>query len=133
FNVRVLGALGASQNVLTDLLSARATVTRPQDGIALDAAILSLSNSLAPGLWTDETHLNQSRGQEAFQREKDAVTKLLSPQVGGISASELQSMLDRILKSSRLLAVVAIRDATKAGAAQRKMVQANQDLIQGDS
>jgi hypothetical protein len=117
FPVTVAGALGVELRVLADLMRYRATVTDAQVANALDRAISDLQLSLDPANWIDQTHI---RSGNVFQQEKDAVVQLINVirKLGGNAT--LQSIVDRIVKSKRLLCTVAINDAAAAEAANTK-------------
>lgn len=135
FPVTVLGARGVKQNVLGELTTLRSGVTNPDAIEKLDQAIASLTASLVASLWQDQTHLSIEKVAWVFQQEKNAVTKLrqlLQFSEDVISHAAIQSAIDRILKSDRLLAVIAIAEAKTAGNAQKKLDQAMEHLAQGD-
>jgi hypothetical protein len=135
FLVTVLGAQGVKSNVLAQLQTFRGSRARPGDLVHLNQAIKHLSNSLQPQLWLDQTHLNLSRGEQAFNEESAAVQELwllLMSKQTAVPAALLQNFIDRIVRADRLLAAVAIHDATAAGADPRRLAQARRELAQGD-
>jgi hypothetical protein len=136
FTVTVLGARGVKEHVLAELTALRATVTRGEDADKLDAALEHLTQSLAPELWLDQTHLERKHGDRAIQEEKETVRKLceLAKDKKCTAPTDLLvGFIDRITAADRLLAVVAIADATAAGAARKKIEHANRELARGDS
>jgi hypothetical protein len=135
FTVRVLGAFGVKSNVLAELIALRSTVTAKDDGDKLDQAIQKLTESLDASLWLDQTHLERKHGEKVFQGEKDAAIKLCdlikSPR-STIPDAVLQGFLERIVKSDRLLAQVAINEAIVAQVAAKKIAEAQKELAKGD-
>jgi hypothetical protein len=162
FDVTVLGARGVKSNILAKLVTLRATATTRIDCWELDEAIEDMIDALGldvPGaprwvqdahhapncrghhhhprlpLWLDETHVNPVAAWWVFSSEKDAVKELLEiirARKSKIPDATAQSLIDRIVKCDRLLAVVAIQDATAAGARPRRIDQAQRELVQGD-
>jgi len=113
FTVTVLGALGTKLDAISDIQAFLATVTDRQDSDAIGRALTSLKKSVDPALWTDQTH---PKDGSVFQNEKDAVNQLTNVIHHRGSDATLQSFVDRIVKSDRLLCTVAISDAAAAGA-----------------
>jgi hypothetical protein len=135
FTVTVLGARGAAEIVLGDLIALRAT-TNPEDSRKLDETIEHLTKSLAAELWADQTHLARKHGEKVFHEEKEAVKKLcglIKDKKSSIPDALLQGFVERIIRAARLLASVVIQDVTKAGAAQKKIAEAEAELAKGDS
>ena len=128
------GPGSAKQDVLDELIALRATVTDKQDGNKLDEAIKHLEKSLTPAWWTDDAHLQVKDGEKVFNEEKDAVNQLrdlIKGKKSSISDMTLQSFVDRIVAVDRLLAVVAIADAT--GGDSKDIAKANDELGKGDN
>jgi hypothetical protein len=128
------GPGSAKQDVLDELIALRATVTDKQDGNKLDEAIKHLEKSLTPAWWTDDAHLQVKDGEKVFNEEKDAVNQLrdlIKDKKSSISDMTLQSFVDRIVAVDRLLAVVAIADAT--GGDSKDIAKANDELGKGDN
>ena len=123
-------ASGGKQGVLNDLIALRTTVTDTQDGQKLDVAIQHLTKSLTPSWWTDDAHLQVRDGEKVFNEEKAAVNQLrdlINDKNSSIPDATLQGFIDRIVEADRLLAVVAIAEATGDTA------RANIELGKGDS
>jgi hypothetical protein len=138
FWVTVLGARGVKQHVLAELTALRAGL--PHSGAPasqeLDAAIRSLAASLAPRFWVDETHLNQLCGGLAMTEEAMAVgemQELLRSKHNPVPAEALMGLSGRIVRSDRLLAVVAVRDATATGLGPEPLRRAGAELAKGDA
>ena len=73
-------------------------------------------------LWLDETHVNPAAAWWVFGGEKNAVKELLEvikSKKSTIPDATVQDLINRIVKCDRLLAVVAIQDATADGADKR--------------
>lgn len=139
FTVTVLGANGAKQALLADLVTLRATVVC-NDGQevcqGLDEAIRHLRASLNPTLWVDEAHLQTRHGELVFDQEHAAAVQLCH--LLGVPGSDLpdgllEAFIGRLERADRLLATVAIQEAIAAGAPQRRIAQAQNFLAQGDA
>jgi hypothetical protein len=134
FTVTILGARGVKQNVLDELSAVHAAVRRDRN--MLDVAIMDLTASLDPALWVDETHVNCNTGGMVFQREKQTVQKfeeVINAKKSTISKVVLRNFVDRIVRSDRLLAVVAINEAVAAGGDPRQIALAQKELARGDA
>ena len=136
FTVTVLGAQGVNSNVLAQLIALRSSVILT-DPFAqrLDDAIQHMANSLNPAYWIDQTHLQPKGGNTAMNEEKLAVSKLweiMGPRKCPVDPAVLQGFIDRIVKSIRLLAVISIQDAAKAGLNARKIAEALAMVAKGD-
>jgi hypothetical protein len=122
--------------VLAELTVLRPTVTRKEDADKLDDALKHLAKALAPELWVDQTHLERKHGDRAIQEEKETVRKLCDlakDKKSTVPSEVLAGFIDRITAADRLLAAVAIADATAAGAAKKKLEHANKELAKGDA
>ncbi len=135
FTVIVLGALGVKQNVLTELIALRMTVTGAEERRELDHAIDELRESVEPSLWIDQTHVNRKHGDEVFEDEQETVEELcelIKHKSSSVPDAVLQGFIDRIVKSDRLLASIAIQDAIAAGVAAKRIKEAQKELAEGD-
>jgi hypothetical protein len=135
FTVTVLGPLGVKHDVLNDLTALRATVTDKNDGHELDDAINYLSDSVNPTLWLDQTHLGPKHGQRVFQDEEQSVhelAELLKHNSSSIPAPTLQGFIDRIVKSDRLLALIAINEGTASGVNPKRIAEAQSHFNKAD-
>jgi hypothetical protein len=136
FNVTVLGAQAIEADVLNGLKVLRQSVTDKQDGKKLDDVIGNLTSALDPTLWIDQMHLVPKKGEKVFHETRDAVEKLrqlLKDKKSVISNVVLQSFVDRLLRVGRLLAQVALSEATAARADAKKIAAITQQLFRGDS
>jgi len=135
-SVSVPGARGIKENVLADLIALRATVTDKDDGEELDEAIEALTESLDPGLWVDQNHLERKHGEKVFDKEKESVKELcelIGHNDSHLHVATLQGFIDRMFQADRLLATTAIEEAAAAGVAKKKLDQARKELAQGDA
>ncbi len=136
FQVTVVGAQGVLSNVLAELTLLSDSFTRPPDQNALAKALQNLADGLNPALWVDQEHLSRAHGEQVFNSDKSALQEL-SHLVKGkkISTGDaaLLALMSRIIKADRLLASVAIADATVAGIDSAKLSHAQDDLTQGDT
>ena len=136
FTVTVLGSLGSKQDVLSELTSLLRGVNEQQIAALLNEAINHLSNALDNNLWIDQTHLQPKGGQKIFNEEKNAVNQLrviMQQKDNSIPAAVLKSVIDRIVKSDRLLAVVEIQAAQASGAGAARIDEDNKELTKGDT
>ena len=136
FTVTVLGAQGVKSNVLAQLVALRASVVLTEAfAQVFDDAILNLGNSLNPAYWIDQTHLQPRVGNTAMIEEKLTAGELkgiMEANKCPVDPAVLQGFIDRIVKSDRLLAVISIQDATKAGLSARKVAEALAMVAAGD-
>jgi hypothetical protein len=135
FTITVLGAEGAKSNVLASLEVLRAAANSRKDQQKLDQAIADLTDSLAPALWIDQTHVSSVQGAMVFAYEQDAVAELLDiikDRQSRIPDATVQGLIDTLVKADRLLAAVSIQDAVARGASANTIRQARQQLSIGD-
>ncbi len=136
FQIVVLGALGVLLDVQGDLLNLAGTVTRPPDARAVNAALENLNDALGSSLWLDQTHITRSRGESVFNNTKEAVqalSRMINQRHSSVDGALVQNLIDRIVRADRLLAVIAIQDATTAGVNPKKLSQASDELTKGDA
>jgi hypothetical protein len=91
--------------------------------------------SLDPELWLDQTHVQRKRGDKAFDEEKKAVhelEELKKDRNSSIPDAVAQGFIDRIVKSDRLLAEIAIDEAEVAGLSPKKIEEDRKELAKGD-
>jgi hypothetical protein len=89
-----------------------------------------ITQSLDPTRWgADGNHLNEMKGQEVFDHEKKAVTKLMELLKGNtIPDSSLQPIIDDLLNADLLLAQTEIADAVAGHGNAMKINEANAEL-----
>jgi hypothetical protein len=136
FTVEVLGARGVKQHVLDELVALHVPMRHGADAYKLELAIEFLTASLDPALWVDQTHVAAVNGGMVFQREKQTVEKLqqvIKSKRSEILKATLQNFIDRLLRSDRLLAVVAINEAIAAGGNPMGIALAQKELARGDA
>ena len=136
FTVTVLGALGAQETVLAELILLRGTVTDQHDRKKLDEAIEHLTKSLVAERWVDQTHLVRRHGEEAFREERETVKHLcdlIQSKKSHLPDAALQGFVNQLSRVARLLASVAIDEAITAGASTKKIDQAQKLLAKGDA
>jgi hypothetical protein len=136
FTVTVLGAEGVKSNVLAELTALR-TSANPGQPFArkFNEAIDHLADSLNPAYWIDQTHLQPKRGNTAMNEEKLAVNALWEIRDSKhcpVDPAVLQGFIDRIVKCDRLLAIICIREAAKAGMNPRKVAEDLAMVTKGD-
>jgi len=136
FTVTVLGAQGVKSNVLAELVALR-TSANPGQAFAqkFDAAIEHLADSLNRAYWMDQTHLQPKGGNTAMNEEKLAVSKLqeiMDSKECPVDSAVLQGFIDRVVKCDRLLAVISIQDAERAGLNPRKVAEDLAMVAKGD-
>ena len=126
--------LGLLQGVLADLTEFRGTVNDDDDGRKVDAAVGRLGNAVEASLWLDQSHPDPKRGEKTFDESKIAVitlADLIKTKKSTIPDAILQAFIDRIVEAERLLAVIAIGEASGIGDPQ-KIGLANGELAKGD-
>jgi sugar lactone lactonase YvrE len=86
-------------------------------------------------LWLDQTHVDRANGCRVFFNEQAAVRELLeiirNPR-SGIPHAVAQDLINRLVKCDRLLAVVSIQDAARAGANTNKIAKILRQVAEGD-
>jgi hypothetical protein len=90
---------------------------------------------LSGPLWLDETHIDRGNGWRVFAAEQDAVWELVEIlwyRRSGIPDAVTQDLIDRLVKCDRLLAVVSIQDAARAGANTNKIARLLHEVGLGD-
>jgi hypothetical protein len=134
--VTVLGPRGVETNVLGDVTMLRSTITDREDGKKLDDTIRRLTNALAANLWTDQVHITSRDGDKVFSETKEAINKigdLIRDRHSTVSIPLLQSFIDRLVRSMRLLSQTAINEATGTpGVDAHKLDEAIRELAKGD-
>jgi hypothetical protein len=128
------GSLSIMKKVTDELAALRGTSHR-DDGEKLDQVIKSLRRATDASLWFDEIHLQPRSDDRVFKETRTAVDKLRQMMRGNRSAipdSVLQGFVDRIVTADRLLAAIAIDDASALGGRQEKISQARAYLNEGD-
>ena len=135
FEVLVHGARGVKQSVLADLIALRSTVNGGQAAERLEDATDELAESLATRLWLDETHVQAKLGEEMFDEEKETVHELhelVRSKTSSILERAVKDLLEELVRADRLLAMVAIQDATQADGSLEAFAAANKVLAEGD-
>ncbi|HMG36330.1 MAG TPA: DNA/RNA non-specific endonuclease [Blastocatellia bacterium] len=135
FTVTTLGARGIVQGVRDQIVALRQTVTNRVDQQGLDRIINKLTLALDPTLWVDDMHVDPRHSQRVFDLLNDAVALLVDLQKdkrSTIPDSVLQGFIDDLVNANRLVAVVAISDATDAGGDPKKLDKAADHLRKGD-
>jgi len=128
FSLTVNPAIALKQDVL-----AQANALLPglpaKDARKLQDAIDKLGASLDPALWIDGNHVVKKDGNKVFDREKDAVKKLMELiNSGSIPVPTLQGMIDSLDRADRDLAQVALGDAIAGSGNARKIQEAQKEL-----
>jgi hypothetical protein len=124
----------SKQGVLVELIALKAKVTDKQNGKKLDEAIKHLTASLTPSWWNGDARLQVKEGEKVFNEEMDAVKELcglIKDKKSSTNKALLLSFVDRIVEADRLLAVVAIADAT--GGNPKDIAKANVELGKGSA
>jgi hypothetical protein len=110
------------------------------DSDKLKQAANEITMSLDPTRWgADDNHVSETKGQEVFDHEKNAVKKLMDllmaphsppppPPPPPIPASSIQPIIDDLVGADRMLAETEIADAVAAHGDAKKIGQANNEL-----
>jgi hypothetical protein len=136
FTVTVAGAMGVKQSVAAALSLLKTTITGGDGRENLSDAIESLNASLRPAFWIDQVHLKPSAGQHVFDAEKESVENLqalLGDKKNSAARASVQDAVNRIIRADRLLADVAIRDATNAHGRAQQIADALREQARADS
>jgi hypothetical protein len=102
------------QTVRNEIAAAIPTATRKQDADRLRDAVKKLDESLDPDLWIDDYHPDPKDGQKVFDRERDAVHKLIEIQRDKNSQFDdttLQGWIDDIVSADQEITKRARQDA----------------------
>jgi hypothetical protein len=86
-------------------------------------------------LWLDQTHVDRGNGCRVFSNEQAAVGELLEiirNRRSGIPHAVAQDLINRLVRCDRLLAVVSIQDAARAGANTNKIAKILRQVAEGD-
>ena len=136
FTVTVLGAQGVKSNVLAELVGLRARLSLAQPSARkFTGAITHLANSLDPPCWIDQTHLQPKQGNTAMKEEKLAANELqeiMDSNQHPVAPAVLQGFINRIVRCDRLLAIISMQDATKAGLNPKKVREDLAMVAKGD-
>jgi Legume lectin domain/HYR domain len=136
FTVTVLGAQGAMSNVLTKLKALRAGTAMSQPfAQKFDESIRHLADALTPSYWINQTHLQPRGGNTAMNEEKLAAKTLgdiLDAKGCPVDPTVLQGFVDCIVRCDRLLAIISIDDAARAGMNPNKVAQDLATVAKGD-
>jgi hypothetical protein len=133
FEAVVLGARGVMRDVLTEMRAFDATQTHRVH--LLEPAIGCLTRSLAPELWDDEVSLSTKSGGKVFAEAAETarlLVRLLEGKESGIPNSLLQNWIDRLIKATRLVAVLELRTAADSPAPRKALRNAGEEIAEGD-
>jgi hypothetical protein len=135
FTVVVLGVRGIKLDVLNEMFALKAAMgTGPP--AKFDRAILHLTRLRTTNFWTDEAHLKTRSGAAVFRAGASTVNmlrSLLSEQNEQLPPAVLHLWTVRLVHADRILAIVELQDAIRAGATQRQLEGAIRNLIRGDA
>jgi hypothetical protein len=103
---------------------------RKPDADKLNDVVGEITASLDPSRWgVDDNHVSETKGQEVFDHEKKAVTKLMNLLKGHtIPDSSLQPIVDDLLNADLFIAQTEIDDAIAAHGDPTKIGQAQDEL-----
>jgi hypothetical protein len=135
FNVTVLGPRDIKSEMVADLLALQFAADTRTDRRGLNLVIRRLTASLDADFWVDQTHVTTNRGPTVFSQERGAVNLLASLQTkprSHLAHATLQSFIDQLVASDRLLAAVRIQDAVITSPASKKITLARDELAKGD-
>jgi hypothetical protein len=136
FHVTVLGAQGVKSNVLAELTALRSgAAAAGMLGQKLEGAICHLAASLNPAYWIDQTHLHFKSGNVAMLEEKlaaRALADIMDTRGSPFERAMIQGLAERIAKCDRLLAIISIQEAARAGLTAKKVEQDLAMVDRGD-
>jgi hypothetical protein len=110
--------LGEIRNVRDTLVGLRDSAATPAEAGLMDQAIKRLGRAIDPALWLDNSHLQPKTGAKVFGELANAVSRLLAlmnQADASVSAQDLTSMIDNLLRASGSLAATALREAVDGG------------------
>jgi hypothetical protein len=128
--VTVFSAMSLKQGALEQAQALLAGADK-QDAKKLQEIVDKLSDSLDVSLWVDGNHLDPKHGQKVFDREREAVGKLMGLLDGKDSAiphAALQEMIGSLVQADRILAEDALADAVAASGDAHKLEHARHEL-----
>jgi UDP-N-acetylglucosamine 2-epimerase len=118
----------SSVSTLAQATALLAGLPKP-DSKKMADVVKKLTASLASELWVDGNHVDPKKGEQVFDREKEAITQLMHLQRGGsIPAATLQGMIDTLDYADRILAEDALADAIAASGDPHKIADAQDEL-----
>jgi hypothetical protein len=135
FTITVLGARGVLSNVVAELAALRETETEGKQQRRLDDALGQLREALESGLFRDETHLVRPAGGRVFRQHRRAINDLrrwMRREDDSALRELAQNFIDRLVRSDRLLAAIAIQEAIEADGIQTRILAAQIGLAKGD-
>lgn len=123
------------QRVLSDLTPLFVATTDKQDKYNLHEAIEDIGDALKSKRWIDDNTLTSNAGVEVFTRERDATSTLVSLIKHNNSglATVLPGFIRRLVAVDRGLADIALNQAISASGRPNRIVQAQQQMAQGDT
>jgi hypothetical protein len=102
------------QTVRDEIAAAIPGATRKQDADRLSDAVKRLDESLDPDLWIDDYHPQPKGGEKVFDRERDAVHKLMeirNDKNSQFDDSTLEGWINDIVRADQGIARRARQDA----------------------
>jgi hypothetical protein len=133
FLVIVGGAYSIKQNVLAELVAARAGVAGSK---LLDKAIDALVSATDASAWIDENHLVSKSGGRVFALEKTAAQKLknmASDSRDPLPDELLLNWIARLVNADRLLAQISVEEAASIGSPPQKIAEARELIAKADA
>jgi hypothetical protein len=119
----------AKKQVRDDLVALRATAITQL--IKFDLAIRHLTKSIDAKKWRDDWHPKRlGCGQSVFERERSAVRLMLELKA---EYPAVQDLIDRLVNVDRVLAQIAIEEATARGGRPAKIAAAQEYFQQADA
>lgn len=128
--VVVFTAMSLKQDTLAQTNALLPGATK-KDADKLKDVVKKLGDSLDPSLWIDANHVVAKHGNKVFDRERDAVHKLMDlikDKKSAIPDTTLQGMIDKLVHADRILAEEALADAIAAPGDPHKIAQAQNEL-----
>ena len=127
--ISVFSARSLKQDAI-DRANALVPGARKPDADKLNDVVKEITTSLDPSRWgVDDNHVSEKKGQEVFDHEKKAVTKLMELLKGNtIPDASIQPIIDDLLNADLFIAQTEIDDATAAHGNATKIAQAQDEL-----
>jgi uncharacterized protein YjiK len=122
-----------TESALAGARALLAGADKPGSALLADA-VKKLADAADSSNWVDAHHLVVKGGESIFNDDRDAVQKLdalIHNKQSSIADSTLQALIDQLVRADALLATTAINDAVAAGAAAKKIAEAQKELAAG--
>jgi len=126
----VFSSASLAEDVLAQAQALVAVATQ-RDAHKLKEIVADLTASLDPSLWADGNHVDAKHGRMVFDRDREAADKLsrlIADKHSTIPDATLQGLVDTLVHADRVLAEVALADATAASGDPHELARGQEEL-----